>query len=38
MRLRSTMFGEVYDFGSIKEVLAKANEPKSCLLYTSRCV
>ncbi|HOA89710.1 MAG TPA: ethanolamine ammonia-lyase subunit EutB [Propioniciclava tarda] len=29
MRLRSTMFGEVYDFGSIKEVLAKANEPKS---------
>jgi ethanolamine ammonia-lyase large subunit len=29
MRLRTKLFGTTYDFGSIKEVLAKANEEKS---------
>ena len=29
MRLKSKLFGQVYQFRSIKEVLAKANEEKS---------
>lgn len=29
MRLKTKLFGEVYSFGSVKEVLAKANEEKS---------
>ncbi len=29
MLLRTKLFGETYEFGSIKELLAKANEPKS---------
>ena len=29
MNLKSTLFGKTYTFTSVKEVLAKANEPKS---------
>ncbi|EGS30158.1 ethanolamine ammonia-lyase, large subunit-like protein [Peptoniphilus sp. oral taxon 375 str. F0436] len=29
MNLKTKLFGEVYQFGSVKEVLAKANEEKS---------
>ena len=29
MRLKTKLFGSVYQFASIKEVLAKANEEKS---------
>ena len=29
MRLKTKLFGEVYSFSSVKEVLAKANEEKS---------
>ncbi len=29
MRLKTKLFNQVYSFGSVKEVLAKANEPKS---------
>lgn len=29
MNLKCTLYGEVYSFSSVKEVLAKANEPKS---------
>ena len=29
MRLKTSLFGQVYTFGSVKEVLAKANEEKS---------
>lgn len=29
MILKATLLGKTYAFGSVKEVLAKANEPKS---------
>lgn len=29
MNLKTKLFGTVYQFGSVKEVLAKANEEKS---------
>ena len=35
MILKTKLFGHTYEFKSLKEVMAKANEEKSCLLYTS---
>ena len=29
MKLSCTLYGKTFQFGSVKEVLAKANEPKS---------
>lgn len=29
MRLKTKLFGQIYEFSSVKEVLAKANEEKS---------
>lgn len=29
MKLKTQLFGKIYQFGSVKEVLAKANEPRS---------